>query len=122
MAKVAGLTPDDLPKMQGTHDLGWNATGVIRSRLHVTAEEIVIEEEMPGCIVDEIMAEVAAASDAAKSRKPGEIRRVGSIPLPIYMLWLRQWQAGPRQHGVLRSAFIMGKLLDNDYSRFRVKK
>ncbi len=121
MRRVAGLTPDDLKHMQGTHDLGWNATGVIRSRLHVTAEEIVIEEEMPGVVVDEIMAEVARFSDAAKRRKGG-MELLGKLPLPIWALWQKQWKAGPKQHGVLWRAFLMSKLLDSDFSRFRVRR
>lgn len=122
MARVAGLTTDDLKHMQGTHDLGWNATGVIRSRLHVTAEEIVIEEEMPGVVVDEIMAEVARMADRARTRKNGEMQLVGKLPLPIWALWRKQWQAGPRSSGVLWRAFLMSKLMDGDYSRFRVRK
>lgn len=121
MTRVAGVTTDDLRHMHGTYDLGWNATGVIRSRLHVTAEEIVIEDEMPGEHVETIMAEVAAMADAAKSRKDG-MHLVGKLPLPIWALWRKQWQAGPRAHGVLWRAFLMGKLLDGDFSRFRVRK
>lgn len=121
MKRVAGLTPDDLKRMQGTHDLGWNATGVIRSRLHVTAEEIVIEEEMPGVVVDEIMAEVARFADAARHRKDG-LELVGKLPLPIWYLWRKQWMKGPKQHGMLWRAYLMSKLLDSDFSRFRVRR
>lgn len=122
MQRVAGLTPADFRHLHGTYDLGWNATGVIRSRMHVTAEEIVIEEEMPGAVVDEIMAEVARFADAVKSRKDGGLELLGKLPLPIWALWRKQWNAGPKQHGVLWRAFLTGKLMDGDFSRFRVRR
>jgi hypothetical protein len=121
MARVGGLTGADLKHLHGHYDLGWNATGVIRSHLHVDADEIIIREEMPGAVVDEIMAEVAAFADRAKRRKGG-MELVGKIPLPIYVAWRKQWERGPRLHGVLWRAFLESKLLDRDYSRFRVKR
>jgi hypothetical protein len=121
MARVAGLTTDDLPTLHGDYDLGWNATGVIRSHLHISAEEIIIREEMPGAIVEEVMAEVARFADQAKNRKAGMVCQ-GKIPLPIWAGWRKEWERGPKLHGVLWKAFLMGKLLDRDYSKFRVKK
>lgn len=119
--RVAGVTGDDLRHLHGTYDFGWNATGVIRSYLHVDADEIIIREEMPGAVVDEIMAEVAAFSDSVKRRKDGLVLQ-GKIPLPIYAAWRKQWEATDKQQGVLWRAFLMSKLMDRDYSRFRVKR
>jgi hypothetical protein len=121
MGHVAGVTAADLKHLHGHYDLGWNATGVIRSHLHIDADEIVIRDEMPGAVVDVVMAEVAAFADRVKNRKAG-MELVGKLPLPLHLAWRRQWNAGPRQHGVLWKTFLMGKLLDRDYSRFRVKR
>ena len=121
MARVGGLNPADLKSLHGHYDFGWNATGVIRSHLHVDADEIIIREEMPGAVVDEIMAEVAAFSDAVKRRKDG-LTLAGKIPLPLYAAWRKQWAKGPKLQGVIWRAFLMSKLCDRDYSRFRVKK
>lgn len=121
MARVGGLTGGDLKHLNGHYDLGWNATGVVRSHLHVSEEEIIIREEMPGAVVDEIMAEVAAFSDAVKRRGAGFVLQ-GKIPLPIYAGWRKQWERTGKQHGLLWRAFLMSKLEDRDYSRFRVKR
>lgn len=121
MARVGGLTGNDLKHLNGHYDLGWNATGVIRSHLHVSEEEIIIREEMPGAVVDEIMAEVAAFSDAVKRRGAGFVLQ-GKIPLPIYAGWRRNWEKGPKLQGVLWKTHLMSKLCDSDFSKFRVRR
>jgi hypothetical protein len=118
MPRLLGV---DVRDLRGSHDLGWNATGVIRSSIHIDADEIVIRDEMPGAIVDEIMSEVADFAHAVKRRGDG-MELAGKLPLPIYAGWRKQWEAGPKQHGVLWRAFLMSKLMDRDYSRFRVKR
>jgi hypothetical protein len=118
---MQGVTKADLPKMLGTYDMGWNTTGVIRSFMHVSQEEIVLYDEMPGCVVEDIMAEVAAMSDAVKRRGQG-MECVGKLPLPIWALWRRQWEKGPKGSGVIWGAFLKSKLMDSDFSRFRVRK
>lgn len=121
MGMVGGLTGADLKHFHGHYDLGWNATGVIRSHIHFDADEIIIRDEMPGEHVETIMAEVAAFSDQVKRRKDG-MALVGKIPLPIYMAWRKLWEKGPKLQGVLWHAFLMGQLMDRDYSRFAVKQ
>lgn len=121
MSRVAGLTPADLKSLHGHYDLGWNATGVIRSHLYVDADEIIIRDEMPGAVVDVIMQEVADFAHSVKTRKDGMVLQ-GKIPLPLYGAWRKQWMQGPRLQGVVWRAFLMSKLMDRDYSRFRVKR
>jgi hypothetical protein len=120
MSSVAGLHYDDVKDIRGTVSLGMNSTGVIESRVHFTGDEIITEEVMPAPFVEAIMAEVAALSDQVKKRRPGG-ELVGQLPLPIYWGWHRQWEKGPKLHGVLWRAFLTSKLMDRDYSRFRVK-
>lgn len=119
--KVGGVTSADLKALHGTHDLGWNATGLIRSYLHVDADEIIIREVMPGAVVDEIMAQVARFADQVRNRVAGQ-EIVGSVPLPIYAAWLLEWKRGPKAQGVTKSAFMTSKLMDRDYSRFKVPR
>lgn len=116
-----GLDADiDLRKLRGSFDLGWNGTGVIRSKVHFTGDEIIIHEEMPGAYVQQCMDEVHALSDAMKRRRPGGKIR-GRVPLPIYFMWRRAWEKGPKLHGVLWKAYLNSQLMDRDYSRFRVE-
>lgn len=120
---VAGLefTRSELDSMRGDHFLGWNENGVTYSTVHISADEIILREEMPGHLVDEIMASVAAFQTQARKRRPGG-ELIGQVPTPLYFAWKRQWDKGPRQNGILWRTFLSQKLHDTDYSRFLIKK
>ena len=118
--KIGGLGGVRFKDLHGDHDLGWNANGVTFSSMHIDAESVILREEMPGVIVEEVMASVARLSDSMKGRKRGGVVQ-GQIPTPIYFAWHKEWEKGPKQWGVLWRAFLNTKLLDRDYSRFRVK-
>lgn len=118
---AAGFTWDDLPDLRGSHDLGLNATGVIHSKFHVLDDEIIIEDTMPACYVQDIMDSVAALRTQVGKRRPGG-ELVGQIPLPIYHMWRKAWEAGPKQQGVIWRAFLTGKLTDGDHSKFCIRK
>lgn len=111
----------DVKNLHGTHDLGFNATGVIRDKLIVDGDYITKVSEMPAVYVQQCMDEVKRLSDAAKTRRPGGYVK-GRIPAPLYELWRRQWMNGPKQHGVLWRAFLATKIDDRDYRKFRVDR
>lgn len=108
-------------KLNGDHFIGWNASGVTYSSVHISAEEIILREEMPGVIVDEIMASVARFQSQVKRRRPGGHLK-GQIPTPLYAAWQREWERGPRKWGVVWKAFLSSKLHDRDYSKFLICK
>ena len=115
---VAGLTRDEIVNLRGDFDLGFNATGVVQSSIHFTGDEIVVRESMPGVFVDEIMDSVARLRDAASKRRPGGVLK-GQIPVTLWYAWRREWERGPKLHGVLWRAFFSGKFMDSDHSKFR---
>lgn len=119
--RVGGIDWGDLEGFVGDIDLGFNNTGVIKSSIHFTGDEIIVKEEMPAPFVQEIMDSVARLSAEAKSRRPGG-HLVGQLPLPIYYAWQKEWARTGKAHGVLWRAFMMQKLMDGDYSKFRVKR
>ena len=119
---LGGLTPNDYQHLQGrTFNLGWNATGVIQSSIHFDADEIIIRDEMPGVVVEEVMRSVARLQETCRRRRPGGFVKA-QIPLPLHMAWRREWERGPRLHGVLWKAFLTSKIEDRDYSKFLVRK
>ncbi len=119
-AAGAGHLWDELKHFRGCLHLGKNATGVIDTNLHFTGDEIIVEETMPGEFVQEIIDAVAALSLQAKRRRPGG-HLIGQLPLPIWRGWRKQWEAGPKQNGVLWRAFMTSKLMDRDWGKFRVQ-
>lgn len=106
----------DRKHLHGTFDLGRNATGVIDSRIHFFDDEVIIEDTMPGEYVQQCMDEVKRLSDDINTRKPGGFVS-GRIPLPLYHMWRKAWEAGPKQHGMLWRAFLMSRLMDRDYRK-----
>lgn len=118
MNGAIGIDWGDLAKWQGTIDLGMNATGVVHSRLHKTEDEIIIHEEMPAEVVGSIMAHVDKLRDRIRQRRPGG-DLVGHIPIVMWYAWRREWQRGPKLHGVTWRAFFAGKFMDRDHSKFR---
>lgn len=110
----------DLKKLHGTHNLGYDASGCVHTKLIIDGDYITTVNEMPAHHVQTCMDEVKRLSDNAKARKPGGAVR-GRIPMPLYQLWRKQWQTGPMLHGVLWRAFLNSKLMDRDYSKFRVE-
>jgi hypothetical protein len=118
--RVGGINWDDLKDFVGDIDLGFNNTGVIRSSVHFTGDEIIVKEEMPAPFVQDIMDSVAALSAQVKRRRPGG-HLIGQLPLPLYYGWRKEWERTGKQHGVLFRAFLMSKLMDSDYSKFRVR-
>lgn len=115
---IAGLDAAAVKQLHGSYDLGWNATGVVQSSVHFTGDEVVVLESMPGVFVDQIIDSVAALRDAASKRRPGGMLK-GQIPITLWYAWRRQWEAGPKLHGVLWRAFFTGKFMDRDHSKFR---
>jgi hypothetical protein len=114
-------TPDiDWKRLRGSYDLGFNATGVIRNAIHFTGDEVITTETMPAEYVEDCMREVAALGEAMRGRRPGGKVR-GRIPLPLYRMWRKQWENGPKLYGLLWRAFLNSKLMDSDYKRFRVE-
>ncbi|MFA5996171.1 MAG: hypothetical protein WC790_00390 [Candidatus Paceibacterota bacterium] len=118
--RVAGVDWSDLKSLHGDYDLGFNATGVIETSLHVRDDEIIVRESMPGHHVQTIMDEVAAFADTIKKRRPGG-HIAGKIPFTLWRVWRKQWEDGPKQHGMLWRAFFSSKFYDADYSKFRVR-
>ncbi len=118
MQHVIGVDWDDLRHFQGTIELGANATGVIGTRIHRTDDELILEEYMPGEYVDEVIASVNKLRDRVRKRRPGG-DLVGQIPLPLWYAWRKQWEAGPKLHGVLWRAFFRGKFMDGENAKFR---
>lgn len=121
MQGARGVSIDMIPQLVGDYDLGWNATGVIRSYLHISEEEIIIREEMPGVIVDEVFASVARLQDSMKRRRPGGYVKA-QIPLPLHSAWRRMWANGPRLHGVTWKAYLTMMIEDRDYRKFLVRR
>lgn len=119
--RVGGIDWEEMRNFVGDIDLGYNGTGVIRSSLHFTGDEIIVKEEMPAQFVQDIMDSVAELSARAKDRKPGG-HLLGQIPLPLYYTWRKEWTRTSKQSGVMFRAFLMSKLMDSDYSKFRVRK
>lgn len=113
---IAGLP--DLRKLHGSFDLGFNATGVVHSSVHFQDGEVIVQESMPGVYVDQIIDSVAALRDAATKRRPGGVLK-GQIPITLWYAWRREWERGPKLHGVLWRAFFTGKFMDRDHSKFR---
>jgi hypothetical protein len=111
-------SPDllDWKNFHGSYHLGRNATGVIDSSIHFTGDEVIIEDTMPAEYVQECFDEVARLSDNINDRKPGGFV-AGRLPLPIYHMWRKAWEAGPKQQGLLWGAFLMTKLQDRDYRK-----
>lgn len=118
--RTAGVSWNDLHAFRGTLDLGFNGSGVIRNEMHFTGDEIVTTEVMPGHFVQDIMDEVAALRSQVRTRPPGGAI-VGKVPLPLWRMWRKAWEAGPKQHGVLWRAHLSRMLDDRDYSKFSVK-
>ncbi len=118
MQHVVGVDWDDLRHFQGTIELGANATGVIGTRIHKTDDELILEEYMPAEYVDEVIASVEKLRDRVKQRRPGG-DLVGQIPLPLWYAWRKQWEAGPKQHGLLWRAFFRSKFMDSENAKFR---
>jgi hypothetical protein len=107
----------DRKHLHGTFELGRNATGVIDSSIHFLDDgEVIIQDTMPGEYVQQCMDEVARLSDNINTRRPGGFVS-GRIPLPLYHMWRKAWEAGPKQHGVLWRAFLMTRLTDRDYRK-----
>lgn len=118
----AGLTRDILRQARpGDYNLGWNANGLTFSTMHISAEEVILREEMPGHVVDEIFASVARLQDSMRGRRRGGVIK-GQIPTPLYAAWQKEWANGPKKWGVLWKAFLAGKIEDRDYRKFLVKK
>lgn len=115
---VFGLTWDDVKDVHGTFDLGYNATGVIKSRIHFTGDEIITEDVMSGEAVDLVIGHVEHMRNRQKAKRPGG-DYVGSIPYPLWAAWRKEWQAGPRQHGVKWRKFFTMKFMDRDHEKFR---
>jgi len=109
----------DPDKLRGSYDLGFNGTGVIRDRLIIDGDSMTRVSEMPGVYVQQCMDEVARLSHRIQTRRPGG-ELTGRLPMPIYEAWRREWNNGPKQHGVLWRAFFNQKFYDRDYSKFRV--
>ena len=118
MQASIGIDWGDLASFHGTLDLGANATGVIGTRLHKSSDELILEEYMPGELVDEVIASVTRLRDRIKMRRPGG-DLVGHIPLVLWYAWRKEWMAGPRLHGITWRAFFRGKFMDRDHSKFR---
>lgn len=108
----------DPRKQRGTMDFGWNATGVIRSKLHFTGDEIISEDTMPQAGLDAIMDDVAALSTRVKNRKEGGVVG-GKIPLTLFYSWRQEWENTKKQQGMLWTAFLISKLMDGDFKRLR---
>jgi hypothetical protein len=109
----------DVKKLQGTHDLGFNGTGVIHTKLIIDSDYITTVDTMPARYVQQCMDEVKQLSENAKKRRPGGYIK-GRLPMTLWQMWRRQWEQGPKLHGVLWRAFLNSKLMDSDYSKFRV--
>jgi len=118
MSRIAGLENIDFRNLRGDYSLGLNATGVIESSVHFTGDEIIIRESMPAQYVQDVMDSVKALQHRVKTRRPGG-DLVGQIPMTLYYAWRREWEKGPKQHGVLWRAFFTGKFMDRDFSKFR---
>ena len=115
---IGGLPVDDIRHLQGSFDLGWNGTGVVQSSIHFEDGDVIVQESMPGVFVDQIIDSVAALREANTRRRPGGILK-GRIPITTWYAWRREWERGPKQHGVLWRAFFTGKFMDHDHSKFR---
>jgi len=115
----APLDVFNIDQLRGTHDLGYDQAG-IRTKLVIDGDSITTVNEMHGAYVQQCMDEVKRLSDMAKTRRPGGTIR-GRIPMPLYQMWRKQWEDGPKLHGVLWRAFLAVKIEDRDYSKFRVE-
>lgn len=118
---AAPLDWDALRKFEGDIDLGFNATGIVRSTVHFVDGEMIVQETMPARYVQEIFDDVARLAAAARNRKAGGYIK-GCIPYPIYWGWRREWEKGPRQWGMVWRAFLTSKIEDRDWSKFLVRK
>jgi len=110
----------DPRKMHGTLDFGTNHTGIIQSRLHFTGDEIISEERGPALLTQQCFQDVERLRDQIGKRRPGG-HVAGRIPLPLYYAWQREWEHTGKQHGVLWRAFLTGKIMDRDHSKFKVQ-
>jgi hypothetical protein len=118
--RIAGVSWDDVCSFRGVVDLGFNGSGVIRNEIHVTSDEIITVESMPGHFVQDIMDDVSALRSQVRARPAGGAI-VGKVPLPLWRMWRKAWEAGPKQHGVLWRVHLMGMLDDRDFSKFSIK-
>ena len=118
MSRIAGIDWDTIRNIRGSFDLGWSETGLTRNSIHFTGDEIITQEEMPGCHVQTIMDDVAELRGRMKTRRPGG-DLVGKIPVTLWYMWRREWERGPKLHGVLWRAFFTSKFMDSDHSKFR---
>ena len=109
----------DLRKIHGDFDLGVNATGVISTSIHFTGDEIITREVMPAEYVQRCFDEVHALGEQMRGRRQGG-KIKGRIPLPIYVMWRREWEKTGKQYGLLWRAFLSSKLMDGDWKKFRV--
>lgn len=119
MGNVKGLEWSDLQHMPATMDMGWNATGVIRTSLHIEGNEIITRESMPGHFVQDIMDSVHELSRQSVKKHGG--RLAGQIPLPIWKQWRSEWEAGPKRWGVPWRKHFQTAFLNSDYNKFRVR-
>lgn len=115
---LLGIDWGDLEGFHGTIDFGYSPLNTVTSRLHKTDDEIIIQEEQPAEVVDAIIASVNRLRDRVRGRRPGG-DLVGQIPKVLWYAWRREWQRGPKQHGVTWRAFFAGKFMDRDHSKFR---
>lgn len=109
----------DPKKLHGTYDLGFNSTGVVHTKLIIDGDSMTTVDEMPAPYVQACMDSVARLADSVKKRRPGG-HLSGQIPFPIWQKWRKEWELGPKLHGVLWRAFFNSKFMDRDYSKFRV--
>ncbi len=115
----------DIFKQSKTIDLGVNATGVINSKLHYddTKDEYIYEETMPSWAVQECMNAVHHLSTTYRKRaRDGAGELIGQLPMPIWHMWKKEWKNTGKKHGILWQAFLTQKIMDSDYSKFRVRK
>ncbi len=118
MSYTLGVDWGDLKHFTGTIDLGYNNTGVVQTKLHFTGDEIISEDVMSGEMVDHVIDHVDQMRDRQRQGRPGG-DWVGSIPLPLWTAWRKEWQRGPKLHGVRWRAFFTTKFMHSDYSKFR---
>lgn len=109
--------------MGETFITGVNPGGIVEK---VTEEdgELILEDEMPGEVVDKILDENEAYRNmqAAKTGPSGNGVIGARIPLPTYMAWQKEYREGPKKWGVKWHVFLKRRLNSGEFSKFVFQK
>lgn len=107
-----------------SYSLGFNATGVVETKVAHEDGDVILIDEMPASVVQHIL-DTNHENRQAGDRPGGPTGNgmlCGSMPITTWQEWKNEWKAGPRLWGQPWNKFLMAKLKDPAHKNFVTMK